>query len=83
MRKSRRHRRDVTEFIHPGETDASARVALALGGGISVDGRDVTVGDGAAQLQFATAAEAEAFAAAAGEPTPASLESLGARPPLE
>ena len=77
MRKSRRYRRDVAEFIHTGETDASARVALALGGGISVDGRDVTVGDGAAQLQFATAAEAEAFASAAGEPTPAaSLESL-------
>ena len=61
----------------PGETDASARVALALGGGISVDGRDVTVGDGAAQLQFATSAEAEAFTSAAGDPTPAaSLESL-------
>ena len=80
----------------PGETDASARVALTLGGAISVDGRDVTVGvrlvrehrrilpdglrlvrDGAAQLQFATSAEAEAFASAAGEPTPAaSLESL-------
>ena len=71
----------------PGETDASARVALALGGAISVDGRDVSVGDSilswkagsmsAAALQFATSAEAEAFASAAGEPTPAaSLESL-------
>ena len=66
----------------PGETDASARVALTLGGAISVDGRDVTVGDCAAQLQFATSAEAEAFASAAGEPTPAaSLESLDLKRP--
>ena len=35
------------------------------------------VGDGAALLQFATASEAENFAAAAGDPTPAaSLEAL-------
>ena len=77
MRKLRRHRRDVAEFIHPGETDASARIVLAIGGGIAVAGCDVSVGDGAAALKFATTAEAEAFAAAAGEPTPAaSLESL-------
>jgi len=38
---------------------------------------DLSVGDGAAALQFATSAEAEAFASAAGDPTPAaSLEAL-------
>ena len=65
----------------PGETDASARVALALGGAISVAGRDVSVGDGAAALQFATSAEAEAFASAAGDPTPVALESLDLKRP--
>ena len=54
----------------PGESYASERITLAIGGVITVAGRDVSV-DGAAHLQFATAAEAKAFAAAAGEPTTA------------
>ena len=57
----------------PGETHASERIALAIGGVITVAGRDANV-DGAAHLQFATAAEAKAFAAAVGEPTTVAIE---------
>ena len=57
----------------PGETHASERTALAIGGVITVTGRDANI-DGAAHLQFATAAEAKAFAAAAGEPTTVAIE---------